>query len=60
MIVHSWSVINKTIAFFYKWVLPELVGKVFARYKVAEIAGKSSETLVSNDQQSLECWCYWV
>ena len=52
------SVIHKTTAFFYKLVLPELVGKVLTRDKVAEIAGKSSETAISNDQQFLECWCY--
>lgn len=58
MILHSWSVINKTIAFFYKWVEPELVGKVITRDKIAEIAGKSLESVVTNDQQSLEYWCY--
>ena len=52
------SVIHKTAAFFYKLVLPELVGKVLTRDKVAEITGKSSETAISNDQQFLECWCY--
>lgn len=59
MMPRSWSsVIHKTTACFYKLVLPELVGKVLTRDKVAEIAGKSSETAISNDQQFLECWCY--